>query len=241
MAIHLNAAAGDYAEAVLCPGDPTRATHIAEHLFDPGARCISAERGLLGYTGTYRGAPISVQSTGMGSASAGLICEELVMLGAKRLIRVGTCGALDPSMHLGELVIATAATADDPAALRYAQVDGYAPSASFELVRLAADAAAGAGLPAHIGPIVTSAMFYDPDPTSFARWMRAGHLAVEMEAAMIFAIAAVHRIEAVAMMTVSDLLGAEGHLERIDDDTLRRGVDAMLDVAGAVAISHADR
>jgi len=237
MAIHLDAEAGDYAQVVLCPGDPKRATHIAEHLFDPGARCVSTERGLLGYTGTFGGAPISVQSTGMGSASAGLICEELVMLGVKRLIRVGTCGALDPSMQLGELVIATAATADDPAAIRYAQVEGYAPSASFELVRQTATTAAEVGLRTHIGPIVTSAMFYDPDPTSFTRWMRAGHLAVEMEAAMIFAIAAVHRIEAMAMMTVSDLLGAEGHLARIDDDTMRRSVDAMLEVACAVATS----
>jgi DeoD family purine-nucleoside phosphorylase len=237
MAIHLDAEAGDYAEVVLCPGDPQRATHIAEQFFDSGARCVSTVRGLLGYTGTYRGVPISVQSTGMGSASAGIICEELVMLGVRRLIRVGTCGALEPSMQLGELVIATAATADDPAAVRYAQVDGYAPVASFELIRRAADLAAEAGRRAHIGPIVTSAMFYDPDPTSFGRWMRAGHLAVEMEAAMVFAIAAVHHIEAMAMMTVSDLLGPEGHQERIDDDTLRQSVDTMLELACTLAIS----
>lgn len=92
MPIHLRAEPGDYAPNVLCPGDPVRSTYIAETFFDPGFRCVNTERGMLGYTGTFEGRPISVQTTGMGCPSAGIVFEELVMLGAKRLVRVGTCG-----------------------------------------------------------------------------------------------------------------------------------------------------
>src|SRR5829696_2765585 len=94
MPIHLRAAPDDYAPAVLCPGDPRRASYIAETCFDAGARLVNEERGMLGYTGTFDGRPISVQSTGMGCPSAGIVYEELVQLGARRLIRVGTCGGL---------------------------------------------------------------------------------------------------------------------------------------------------
>ena len=96
MPIHLRAEPGDYASAVLCPGDPRRAAYIAENFFDPGARLVNEERGMLGFTGTFEGKPISVQSTGMGTPSAGIVFEELVMLGATRMIRVGTTGGLQP-------------------------------------------------------------------------------------------------------------------------------------------------
>ena len=100
MPIHVRAAEGDYASCVLCPGDPRRAVYIAETFFDPGARVVNEERGMLGFTGTFAGAPISVQSTGMGCPSSGIVFEELVMLGATRLIRVGTCGGFAGSVSL---------------------------------------------------------------------------------------------------------------------------------------------
>jgi DeoD family purine-nucleoside phosphorylase len=237
MPIHLRADKGDYAPNVLCPGDPRRATYIAEMFFDPGYRLVNEERGMLGYTGTFEGQPISVQTTGMGCPSAGIVFEELVMLGARRLIRVGTCGGLQPDIKMGDTVIGVSATADDRAPLRYAQMDSYAPAATFTLAEAAARLSRESGTRVHAGPIVTSSVFYDPDNTTFARWKRTGHLGVEMEAAMMYVVAAVHRIEALAMMTVSDLLGETGTSERITDEELKRGVDQMMRVACAVAVT----
>ncbi len=238
MPIHLRAEEGDYAPAVLCPGDPLRATYIAETFFDPGFRQVNAERGMLGFTGTFDGAPISVQATGMGCPSAGIVFEELIMLGATRLVRVGTCGGLADGMAMGDTVIGVAATSDDQTPLRYAGMEGYAPSATFTLAetaaRLSRQGTAGA---VHVGPIVTSGLFYDPDPDTFARWKRLGHLGVEMEAAMMYTIAAVKGIEALAIMTVSDLLGESGETVRISDEDLRAGVDQMMRISCAVAVS----
>ena len=237
MPIHLRAEVGDYAPQVLCPGDPRRATYIAETFFDPGFRMVNSERGLLGYTGTFEGAPISVQTTGMGCPSSGIVFEELIMLGATRLVRVGTCGGLGDQMSMGDTVIAISASAEDATPLRYAQMAGYAPTATFALARTAADLAVETGAIAHIGSIVTSGVFYDPDPTAYGRWKRLGHIGVEMEAAMMYTIAAVKGIEALAVMTVSDLLGETGESVRISDEELARGVDAMMRLACRVAIS----
>jgi purine-nucleoside phosphorylase len=235
MAIHLRADAGDYAPAVLCPGDPRRATYIAETFFDPGARLVNEERGMLGYTGTFEGAPISVQTTGMGCPSAGIVFEELVGLGATRLVRVGTCGAIGDGMRFGDTLVAVAASCDDTTPLRYAEMAGFAPAATFGLVEAAVRLSRESGATVHVGPIVSSGVFYDPDPTRVPNWKRLGHLGIEMEAAMLYTIAAVKRIEALAMMTVSDLVGADTS-ERIADDDLRRGVDAMMRVACRVAV-----
>jgi purine-nucleoside phosphorylase len=237
MPIHLRAEPGDYAENVLCPGDPNRATHIAETFFDPGYRQVNSERGMLGYTGTFEGQPISVQTTGMGCPSAGIVFEELAQLGARRFVRVGTCGGLLDGMKMGDTVIAMSATADDTTPLRYSGVSGFSPTATFGLVRSAADLAAAEGSTVHVGPIVTSGLFYDPDPTAFAKWKSTGHVGVEMEAAMMYTVAATHRIEALAMMTVSDVLGDDGSTVRISDDELRRGVDTMMHIACRVAVS----
>lgn len=237
MPIHLRAEPGDYAPHVLCPGDPRRASYIAEHFFDPGARQVNTERGLLGYTGTFDGAPISVQTTGMGCPSSGIVFEELIMLGATRLVRVGTCGGLADGMAMGDTVIATSASAEDATPLRYAQMDGYAPTATFSLAETAVRLAREGSASVHAGPIVTSGVFYDPDPTTFGRWKRLGHLGVEMEAAMMYTIAAVKGIEALAVMTVSDLLGETGETERISDEELKRGVDDMMRLACRVAVS----
>lgn len=238
MPIHLRAEPGDYAPNVLCPGDPLRAKYIAETFFDPGHRQVNAERGMLGYTGTFEGKPISVQSTGMGCPSAGIVFEELVTLGATRLVRVGTCGGLGNDMSMGDTVVALAASSDDQTPLRYASMDGYAPSATFTLVETAARLArAGSSGAVHIGPVVTSGLFYDPDPTTFARWKRLGHIGVEMEAAMMYTVAAVKGIESLAIMTVSDLLAESGDSVRIGDDELKAGVDQMMRISCAVAVS----
>jgi 5'-methylthioadenosine phosphorylase/purine-nucleoside phosphorylase len=237
MPIHLRADTGDYAPNVLCPGDPRRARYIAETFFDAGYRCVNEERGMLGYTGTFDGRPISVQTTGMGCPSAGIVFEELVMLGARRLVRVGTCGGLQDGMRMGDTVIGISATAEDQTPLRIAQMSSYAPTGTFELAETAARLSRESGATVHVGPVVTSGVFYDPDPTTFAGWKRTGHVGVEMEAAMMYTIAAVHRIEALAMMTVSDLLGETGETTRISDEDLKRGVDQMMRLACQVAVS----
>ena len=238
MPIHLRADEGDYAPAVLCPGDPLRARYIAETFFDEGAREVNAERGMLGYTGTFHGSPISVQSTGMGCPSAGIVFEELLMLGATRLVRVATCGGLADGMQMGDTVIAVSATADDQTPLRYAQQPGYAPTATFGLAETAAQLSRElTDRPVHVGPVVSSGIFYDPDPTTFGRWKRLGHLGVEMEAAMMDTIAAVKRVESLAIMTVSDILGDDGSATRISDEELKRGVDQMMEISCRVAVS----
>src|SRR6187397_3436090 len=117
MPIHLRAEPGDYAPSVLCPGDPRRARYIAETFFDPGFRMVNEERGMLGFTGTFDGKPISVQATGMGCPSAGIVFEELVMLGATRLVRVGTCGGIAEGVAMGDTVVGIAASADDQSPL----------------------------------------------------------------------------------------------------------------------------
>src|SRR6201984_3219309 len=112
MPIHLRAEPGDYAESVLVPGDPLRAKYIADTYLDE-ARQVNGERGMLGFTGTWEGKPVSVQSTGMGCPSAAIVVEELVMLGAKRILRVGTCGGLQPEHKLGDMIVAVTAVPQD--------------------------------------------------------------------------------------------------------------------------------
>src|SRR4051812_48812762 len=114
MTIHLRAEPGDYAPAVLVPGDPRRARVSAETFLDPSFRCVNEERGMLGFTGTFHGRPLSVQAVGMGGASAAIYYEELIQLGAQQLIRVGTAGGLHPTLGMGDTVLAIAATPDDP-------------------------------------------------------------------------------------------------------------------------------
>ncbi|WP_116995964.1 purine-nucleoside phosphorylase [Desertimonas flava] len=234
MPIHLRADAGDYAPAVLCPGDPRRATYIAETFFDAGARLVNEERGMLGYTGTFEGRPISVQSTGMGCPSAGIVYEELVQLGVTRMIRVGTCGAIADGLQMADTVVAVSASAVDTTALQYAGMN-HAPTATFSLATAAMRASSESGARTHAGAVITSALFYDPDETNIATWKRLGHLAIEMEAAMLYTIAAVHRVEALAMMTVSDLVST-GESIRISEDELKRGVDEMMKTACRIAV-----
>jgi purine-nucleoside phosphorylase len=237
MPIHLRAEPGDYAPNVLCPGDPRRARYIAETYFDEGFRLVNEERGMLGFTGTFEGKPISVQTTGMGTPSSGIVFEELVTLGARRLIRVGTCGGLLESINMGDTIVAISATADDQTPLRLAQMPSFAPTATFELAEVAARLSRESGATVHVGPVVTSGLFYDPDTTSFARWKRVGHLGVEMEAAMMFTVAAIHQIESLAMMTVSDLLFESGETQRISDTDLKAGIDKMMQLACQVCVS----
>jgi purine-nucleoside phosphorylase len=234
MPIHLRAEPGDYAPAVLCPGDPRRAEYIARTFFDD-ARQVNGERGMLGYTGTFEGTPISVQTSGMGGASAAIVYEELAQLGVRRIVRVGTCGSLQPELNMADLVVAVAATPFDSVTSTLTGGEPHAPIATFDLAVRAAELGRQHGLTTYTGLIASSDVFYDPDAGRFARLRSRGYLAIEMEAATLYTIAALRGMEALAMMTVSDTLVGETPI-RISDEDLARGVDTMMTVACRVAV-----
>jgi 5'-methylthioadenosine phosphorylase/purine-nucleoside phosphorylase len=240
MPIHLRAEPGDYAPNVLCPGDPIRARYIAETFFDPGARLVNEVRGMLGFTGTFEGKPISVQSTGMGAPSCGIVFEELAQLGARRFIRVGTCGGIADGMAMGDTVIALSAAAEDHAPRQLSRMDCIAPTATYDLVETAVRISrAELSGKVHVGPIVTAGLFYEPEWEKFTMWKELGHVAVEMEAAMMYTIAAMKKLEALALMTVSDMIGEdEGDAVRISDEEMKRGVDQMMEIGCRVAVSE---
>ena len=235
MPIHVRAEPGEYAEAVLLPGDPLRAKYIAEtYLGDVVQR--NSERGLLGFTGTWNGKPVSVQGTGMGCPGASIVFEELIQLGCKRLLRVGTCGGLQPSHALGDLIVALTAVPADATASHLVGNEPHCPTASWELIHGAVHAAKEIGQPMHVGPIVSSDVFYNPSEGQYERWSSRGVLGVEMEAAALFTVAAVGGIGKVpdvhggCLLTVSDII-VEGAFTRITDDELRAAVDRMTRIA----------
>jgi DeoD family purine-nucleoside phosphorylase len=227
--IHVRAEAGDYAEACLLPGDPLRARYIAETYFENAVQ-RNGERGMLGYTGTWQGRPVSVQATGMGCPSAAIVFEELVRLGVKRFLRIGTCGGLQPDLRLGDLVVALTAVPEDGTAVKYVGGEPHCPTADWELVHGAVHAAKELGQPLRVGPIVSSDVFYDPDPERAGRWATRGLLAVEMEAAVLFTLGALRGVHAGCLLTVSDIV-VGGEFTRISDDDLRAAVDRMTRVA----------
>jgi purine-nucleoside phosphorylase len=234
--IHIRAEAGDYAEAVLLPGDPLRAKYIAETYLE-NVQQRNAERGLLGYTGEWNGKPVSVQGTGMGCPSATIVFEELVQLGCKKLIRVGTCGGLQPHHALGDLIVALSAVPADSTAMHLVSNEPHCPTASWELIHDAVHVAKEVGQPMHVGPIVSSDLFYNPDESQYERWSKRGVLAVEMEAAALFTVGAIRGVHAGCLLTVSDIV-VEGEFTRISDDDLRAAVDRMTKIALAVAVAH---
>jgi DeoD family purine-nucleoside phosphorylase len=234
--IHVRAESGDYAEACLLPGDPLRARYIAERYLD-GAEERNTERGLLGYTGTFEGRPVSVQATGMGCPSAAIVVEELVQLGVKRLMRVGTCGGLQPDLELGDLIVAVTAVPADGTARHYVGGEPHCPTADWELVHGAVHAAREIDQPLRVGAIASSDTFYDPDRERHKRWSERGVLAVEMEAAVLFTLGALRGVQAGCLLTVSDVVIGE-EFTRISDEDLQAAVDRMTRVALATVTAE---
>jgi len=228
MPIHVRAEPGEYAEACLLPGDPLRAKYIAEtYLDDPALR--NEERGMLGYTGTFEGRRVSVQATGMGCPSAAIVFEELVMLGVRRFLRVGTCGGLQPDLALGDLIVAVSAVPADQTSVHLIR-EPHVPTADWELVHAAVHAAKQLDKPVRVGPIVSSDLFYNPDQGQYQRWSDRGVLAVEMEAAVLFTLGALRKVQAGCLLTVSDVV-VEGEFVRITDAEMRAAVDQMTQLA----------
>jgi purine-nucleoside phosphorylase len=221
------------------PGDPLRAKWIAEtYLGD--AVCYSTVRNMYGFTGTYRGVPVSVQGSGMGMPSASIYTHELITsYGAKTLIRVGSCGALTEDLQLRDVVAASGASTDS--AMNRMRFDGlidYAPVANFELLRTAVDVAAQRGTRMHVGPIFAADAFYTDRPDLNDTLAEYGVLAIEMESAALYTIAAKFRVRALTILTVSDHLKTGAHSSAHErEQTFSQMVEIALDtvIAGAAA------
>jgi len=251
--IHLHAEPGDYAPVVLMPGDPNRATRIAAR-FDGGleaSRLVTEHRGLLGYTGTLDGVPVSVQTTMMGTPTTTIVMEELLMLGVTTFIRVGTTGGFG-RLGIGDAVIALAAASASGIGHALGGGEPTAPTASYDVVQVLERTARDAGLVTHVGPIVTGDLFYDPNPVGAMRWGRRGYLSAEMESAAIFLLAMREqakgrRVRAGSILTVSDVI-VDPDLEqaagaprdkawfRPPEDEVTRRVDLTIGAALAAAV-----
>jgi len=227
---HISAAPGDFAEAVLLPGDPLRAKHIADNHLDD-ARQVNAVRNAFAYTGTYQGMPVSVLGTGMGIPSASIYTTELVNeYGVKRLVRVGSCGAVQDHVKLRDVILGVGACTDSQVnRARYGGLD-FAATADFDLLRTAAQAAEAHGIKVHAGNVHSSDLFYDPRGATgyFDMMNKMGVLAVEMEAAGIYGVAAEHGARALTILTVSDHIRSG---EATTSDERQSTFDEMVQIA----------
>ncbi len=227
MTIHIGAEPGDIAKTILLPGDPLRAKYIAETYLEDLV-CYNNVRGMLGYTGTYNGKTVSVQGTGMGVPSISIYVHELINeFGVQNLIRVGTCGALQPELGLREIILAMTASTNSHINRQTFGGQDFAPSASFRLLRKAYDTAVSRGIPVHVGSVFTSDVFYDT-LESWKSYAKHGVLAVEMETTALYTLAAKFAVEALTILTVSDSL-----VSQIEDssDVRERSYTAMMEIA----------
>ena len=207
MTIHIGAARGDIARTVLLPGDPYRARWAARTYLDD-VRLVNEVRGMLGYTGTWRGNPVTIQGSGMGMPSLSIYVNELIRdYGAQTLIRIGSCGAMQPHVELRDVIVAmTATTLGSPSRGIFRDLN-FAPCADWSLLRAAVAAAEARATRTHVGGIYSSDVFYDERPDLNDQMVRHGILGVEMEAAELYTLAARHQRRALAVLTVSDHLG----------------------------------
>lgn len=232
MSLHLGAAPGAIAPVVLLPGDPLRAQWIAERFLED-ARAHNQLRNALGFTGRYQGQPVSIQATGMGMPSCWIYAHELAeAYGARVLIRIGTCGALQPDVHVRDLVLALSASTDSAMNLHRFGGRSFAPTADFALARRAHALAEARGLPLHAGNVLTSDAFYADDPRWWEPWQRHGVLAAEMETAALYTVAARAGVRALSLLTVSDHVVTGEHAP---PEERERGLAAMAELALALA------
>lgn len=234
---HISAQPGDFAPSVLLPGDPLRAQHIAKTFFDD-VREVTAVRNMLGFTGTYQGVAVSAMGSGMGIPSASIYATELVTeFGVERLIRVGSCGALQPDLAIRDVILAIGACTDSGVnRVRYGGHD-FAATADFALLRAAAEAAKTVGIDVRVGNVHSADLFYTPDDHAFERMQSMGVLAVEMEAAGLYGVAAEKGARALTILTVSDHVFegtwvSSDERETTFDDMVKVALDAVVIDAG---------
>jgi purine-nucleoside phosphorylase len=206
LSTHIGANKGAIAKTVLLPGDPLRAKFVAENFLE-NVSCYNEIRGMYGYTGTYKGRPVSVQGSGMGMPSISIYVNELITeYGVENLIRIGTCGSLQADIHIKDVILAMSTSTDSNInKIRFNNMD-YAPTANFELLQKAYKAAAKDSIPVKVGNVLSTDTFYGDDPDDWKLWAKFGVLAVEMEAAALYTLAAKYNVNALAILTVSDSL-----------------------------------
>lgn len=209
---HINATPADFAKTVLMPGDPLRSKFIAENFLDE-PRLVNDVRGVQGYTGTYKGVPVSVMASGMGMPSIGIYSYELFnFFGVENIIRVGSAGSMSENVRVRDIVVAAGACTDSAYANQFHLPGTFAPIADFTLLSACVNTASKLGIPCHVGNVLSSDCFYrdsqgvSADTTALARWSKMGVLAVEMESAALYMNAARAGKRALAVLTVSDSL-----------------------------------
>ncbi|MBJ6988593.1 MULTISPECIES: purine-nucleoside phosphorylase [unclassified Devosia] len=232
---HNHAKPGDYAEAVLLPGDPLRAKWIAETFFE-NPKLVNSVRNCLGYTGTWKGKPISVQASGMGQPSLAIYVHELInVFGVKKIIRVGTCGGLSADVKVRDIILAQGASTDSGIVKGRFGAFNFAPIADFGLLRTAANLAEERGLAYHAGNMLSSDVFYHADGfAGYDKLPEHGVIGVEMEAAVLYTLAARFKVKALAICTMTDSLIT--HEEMSADErqsSLKEMVELSLDTAVA--------
>ncbi len=228
MTVHIGAEKGEIAETVLLPGDPYRAKWAAE-IFLKDVRLVNEVRGMLGFTGTWTGHPVTIQGSGMGMPSLSIYVNELIRdYGAKTLIRIGSCGGMQEKVKIRDVILAmTATTLSTPSRGIFKEVN-FAPCADWSLLRAAANAAASRDLAPHVGGIYSSDVFYDERPDLNEQMVRHGILGVEMEAAELYTLAARYDCRALAVLTVSDHLQTG---EALPSDQRERSFGDMVEIA----------
>ncbi|TQD38703.1 purine-nucleoside phosphorylase [Haloflavibacter putidus] len=232
MSVHLEAKENEIAETVLLPGDPLRAKWIAETFLED-AVCYNEVRGMLGFTGTYKGKRISVQGTGMGIPSALIYCHELITdYGVKNLIRVGSAGSYQENVELRDIVIAMSASTTSAMNNARFNMATYAPTASSELFLKAVQIAKENKIAVKAGNVLSADVFYDDNPEYYKKWADFGVLCVEMETAGLYTIAAQHKVNALSVLTISDSLVTKqesSHQER--QSSFNQMIEIALDLA----------
>ena len=229
---HIKANPSDFAKTVLMPGDPLRSKFVAENFLED-ARLINNVRGIQGYTGLYRGVPVSVMASGMGMPSMGIYSYELFnFFGVENIIRIGSIGALADKVNLRDIIIGMGACTNSAYATQYSLGGSFAPIADFSLIQLAVKEAAALGVPYHVGNVLSSDVFYNADEGFNERWKKLGVLGIEMEAAALYMNAAAAGGRALAICTVSDhIIRAEA----LDSDARQSSFTDMMKIALAVA------
>jgi len=212
MSVHIQAKKGEIAENVLLPGDPLRAKWIAENFLE-NAVCYNEVRGMLGYSGTYKGERISVQATGMGIPSALIYSTELITeYGAKKLIRVGSAGSYKKDLKVNDVVLAMAASSNSGFNKAKFQHSDFAPTVDFELFMNAVKFAQANDIKFRAGNVLSSDIFYEEDDLNYKKWADYGVLCVEMETAGLYTVAAKYNVQALSVLTISDSLVTGEHL-----------------------------
>ena len=219
MSTHIEAKQGEIANTVLMPGDPMRAKWIAETFLE-NPICYNKIRGMLGYTGTYKGTRISVQGSGMGIPSAMIYFHELVKnYGVKSIIRVGSAGSYQKEVELNDVVLAMAASTTSGINNSRFINSNYSPTANFELFLKAVNFAKEQRIPIKAGNVLSSDKFYADDPEEYKIWAEYGVLCVEMETAGLYTIAAKYKVKALAILTISDSIITQEKLSALDRET----------------------